>query len=91
MFQVINHVPILSTADAVNPKDGTDALVTGMIDPDGNGVQPLPVVVGRKSVGTAGTSTVVYVGIPIENIQMTGANNTAAQFFHAVLQYAGLK
>ncbi|HVY36316.1 MAG TPA: hypothetical protein VHM31_00215, partial [Polyangia bacterium] len=93
VFQVINGVPdgFTTTSDAVNPKDGTDALVTAMIDPDGNGTQALPVVVGRKNVGTAGTSTVVYVGIPVEYIQMTINNNTAAQFFHAVLQYAGLK
>ncbi|MFL5306368.1 MAG: hypothetical protein ACJ8F1_14220 [Polyangia bacterium] len=92
VFHVVSGTPIFSTADAVNTKTDTDTLVTAMIDPDGNGVQPLAVVVGRKQVGTAGTSTVVYVGMPIENVQMTGStNNSAAQFFHAVLQYAGLK
>ncbi len=91
IFQVIRDTPIFSTADAVNPKTGTDTLVTAMADPDGNGDQAVPIVVGRKQVGAAGTSTVVYVGMPIEDIQMTVSNNTAAQFFHAVLKYAGLK
>lgn len=91
LFEVISDTPIGSTADEVNPKAGTDTLVTVSDDPDGSGTKhDVAVVVGRKHVGAAGTSTVVYVGMPVENLQ-TGTNKaTAAQFFRAVLVYAGL-
>ena len=49
----------------------------------------VPAVVGRKNVGAKGTSTVVYVGIPLEDVLMTTGNNSAADFFHATLVYAG--
>ncbi len=92
VFQVISDTPIGSTADEVNPKSGTDTLVTVSDDPDGSGTKhDVAVVVGRKHVGAAGTSTVVYVGMPLENIQMTAKNSTSAQFFHAALVYAGLE
>ena len=51
----------------------------------------IPIVVGRKAVGTAGTSKVVYVGAPAENILMTAGNNSAAQLFHGILVYLGVK
>ncbi len=47
-------------------------------------------MVGRKNIGTKGTSTIVFVGIPAENIHGS-PTNTSQQFFHAVLVYAGLK
>ncbi len=91
LFQVIADTPIGSTADEVNPKTGTDTLVTVSDDPDGSGTKhDVAVVVGRKHVGAAGTSTVVYVGMPVENIQAAPNKATAAQFFHAALVYAGL-
>ncbi len=91
LFDVISDTPIGSTADEVNPKAGTDTLVTVSDDPDGSGAKhDVAVVVGRKHVGAAGTSTVVYVGMPVENIQAAVNKATAAPFFHAALVYAGL-
>ena len=92
-FHVIKDSPIGSSADVINPKTGTESLVTVVENPDGQlaAATAVPAVVGRKHVGAAGTSTVVYVGIPIENILMTTGNNSAADFFHSTLVYAGLK
>lgn len=91
-YHVTADTPIGSTADEVNPMAGTDTLVTVSDDPDGSGMNhDVPVVVGRKHVGAAGTSTVVYVGMPVEDIQTTVTGGTPAQFFHAALVYAGLK
>ena len=91
-FQVIADIPINSDVDATNPATGTDVLVTTLGDPDASGTDvATPVVVGHKHAGTAGTSTVIYVGIPVENIQPGLNKNTAQQFFHAILVYAGLK
>jgi hypothetical protein len=93
VFQVIMDQPIESSADPINPAIGTDALVTVVENPDQqlSAATAVPAVVGRKTVGTAATSKVVYVGIPIENILKTTGNNTNADFFHAVLRYVGLK
>jgi hypothetical protein len=93
LFQVIKDSPIDSTADVINPTTGTDALVTVMEDPAGALGNPaaVPVAVGRKNVGTKGTSQVVYIGMPLEDIVQTTGNKTGADFFHAVLRYAGLK
>jgi hypothetical protein len=76
-----------TTADAVNPSTGTDVLLTTLADPAATGTDAAtPVASGY----TKGTSKVVYVGIPLESIH--GApSNTAAQLFHAVLKYTGLK
>jgi hypothetical protein len=53
-----------------------------------------PIVVGRKHVGgttaTNGTSQVVYVGLPLENVLQTSGNQTAADLFHLTLRYSGL-
>jgi hypothetical protein len=92
-FHVIKDSPISSTGDVVNPKTGTDSLVTVVENPDGQltAATAVPAVVGRKQVGAAGTSTVVYVGIPIEDVLKTTGNNSAADFFHSTLVYSGLK
>jgi hypothetical protein len=91
-FHVIKDSQINSTADVINPSSGTDALVTVVENPDGQltAATAVPAVVGRKHVGAAGTSTVVYVGIPLEDILMTTGNNSAADFFHSTLVYSGL-
>jgi hypothetical protein len=90
-FQFDKDSFINSAVDATNPGTGTDILVTVPGDPTQGGTDSAtPVVVGHKHAGTAGTSTVIYVGIPVENIH--GApKSTAQQFFHAILVYAGLK
>lgn len=93
VFQVIGDQPITSSGDTINPATGTDVLGTVVSDADAQ-VTPaaaIPIVVGRKSVGTAGTSKIVYVGAPVENILVTAANNSAAQLFHGILVYLGLK
>jgi hypothetical protein len=91
-FNVAKDYRIASTADVVNPAAGTDALVTVTENPDGAlaAAQAVPAVVGRKHVGANGTSTVVYVGIPLEDVLMTTGNSSAADFFHATLVYAGI-
>jgi len=91
-FHVVKDAAIASTADVINPASGTDALVTVTENPDGalTSAQAVPAVVGRKHVGAKGTSTVVYVGIPLEDVLMTTGNNSAADFFHATLVYAGI-
>ncbi len=94
-FKVVKDSPIPSTGDIINPTTGANPpvkLVTVMSDPDGTGTPiATAIAVGRKNVGAAGTSTIVYVGMPIEDILMTTGNNSAADFFHATLVYAGLK
>jgi hypothetical protein len=91
-FQVIKDAAIASTADVVNPASGTAALVTVTENPDQalTAAAAVPAVVGRKNVGAKGTSTVVYVGIPLEDVLMTTGNNSTADFFHATLVYAGI-
>ncbi|HEY6477118.1 MAG TPA: hypothetical protein VI456_11095 [Polyangia bacterium] len=91
-FHVVRDAAIATTADVVNPARGTDALVTVTENPDEALTAPtaVPAAVGRKHVGAKGTSTVVYVGIPLEDVLMTTGNNSPADFFHATLVYAGI-
>ena len=93
IFQVIMDQPLNSTGDVINPATGTDSLATVVENPDNVLDAPVPVaiIVGRKSVGAAHSSEVVYAGMPIENVLMTTGNNTAQQLFHAALVYTGLK
>jgi hypothetical protein len=92
-FQVVMDSPLNSTGDVINPATGTDTLATVVENPDNVLDTPAPVaiIVGRKSVGAAHTSKVVYAGMPLENVLMTTGNNTAQQLFHAALVYTGLK
>ena len=86
-FSVAEGSPIASTADVINPATETITLATVSADPTfhANGDSPAPVAVGH----TKGTSTVVYVGLPIENISAPPMN-TRQQFFHATLVYLGI-
>jgi hypothetical protein len=86
-FLVAEGTPIASTADVINPASGTTTLATVSVDPtlDANGDSPTPIAVGH----TKGTSTIVYVGLPIENITAPPMN-TRQQFFHAALVYLGI-
>lgn len=92
-FNVIADSPLNSTGDVINPASGTDTLATIVENPDSVLAAPVPVaiIVGRKSVGAAHSSMVVYAGMPIENVLMTTGNNSAQQLFHAALVYTGLK
>lgn len=89
-FTVIADTPIASTADVVNPANGTVPLVTVPADVQTtNANVSAPIAVVRTTAGTAGTSKVLYVGLPVENIQ--GApTNTSAEFIHAALKTVAL-
>jgi hypothetical protein len=85
-FAIDADSKISSTADAVNPAIGTDALLTVQADPTDTGANSATAV---ASGHTKGTSKIIYVGIPLEDVH--GApTNTSAQLFHACLEYAGL-
>jgi hypothetical protein len=85
-FEVFDDTPLESTADLVNPGPGTVVLATVDADPAGKGANAAtPIAVAH----TVGTSTVIYVGMPIENID--GApENTNAELVHGILRFAGL-
>ncbi len=78
--------PIPDTAAAVNPGDGgTLPLVTISANELGLGTpQDVPCAVINSKAGQAGTSTVVYVGIPIEDIQGSDAGSAQAFFMDVV-------
>ncbi|MHB8420792.1 MAG: hypothetical protein ACYDCL_22180 [Myxococcales bacterium] len=90
-YDVIGDTPIKSSADAVNPGAGAgvDVLATTPGDPDTQGSDfNVPVIVGRKGVGAAGSSQIVYVGVCVEDFpQGMGAETS---LFNGVLNYAGL-
>lgn len=66
---------------------GTDTFLTNTIDlEDGNGDQTLVISTGRKGVGTAGSSTAVFVGFPLENVTDVGPSSKAA-FLEHLLAY----
>ncbi|HEY4187063.1 MAG TPA: hypothetical protein VGP07_18450 [Polyangia bacterium] len=85
-FEVFDDTPIESTADLVNPGAATVVLATVDADPADEGSNAAtPIVVAH----TVGTSTVIYVGMPVENVD--GApGNTSAELVHGILQFAGL-
>ncbi len=92
-FDVIADSPLNSTGDVINPATGTDTLATVSEDPNSTLGSPIAcaIAVGHNTAGALHTSTVVYVGAPIENVTVTGSTtNSAAQFFHAALVYAGI-
>lgn len=72
--------PIQTYTDPINPKVGTDSLFTAMLNPNGAGVIAATIASGRKSVGTAGTSTAVYFGFSFENVIDVGGNSKSAAF-----------
>jgi len=85
-FEVYRNTPLESTADLVNPGADSVVLATVDADPAGTGSNaPTPIIVAHL----VGTSTVVYIGLPVENID--GApGNTSDQLVHGLLQFAGL-
>jgi hypothetical protein len=83
----VTNSPVTLDASAVNPAVGVDTLLTMQADPNFDQANITTAVgVGVKGVGAAHTSTVVYVGIPIENVQI----NQQTLFNDIVLDYAGL-
>lgn len=85
-FAIDANAHLATTADAVNPAIGTDALLTVQADPLVTGTNTTTAV---ASGHTKGTSKIIYIGIPIEAVHGI-PTNTSAQLFHACLKYAGL-
>lgn len=70
-LDVASGTPIATYTDPINPKAGTDTLLTAPLDPDGGGsaaTGDYAIATGRKNVGTSGTSTMIYLGFSFENI-----------------------
>jgi hypothetical protein len=61
---------VRATADCFTVAAGADALVTALA---GSPLAPAAVAVGRRAVGTAATSTVVFAAFPLENVVGEGA------------------
>ena len=86
-FEVFGNTPLESTADLVNPGPGTVILATTDADPAGTGTNGATPVIVSHAVGT---STVVYAGLPVENID--GAPlNTGGDLIRGILQYTALR
>jgi hypothetical protein len=81
--------PLGSNFGAINPAVGTDTLFTTVADPDASGTaRPVAVATGRKNVGAAMTSKLVYVGFPIENVSVTDkTNDTQKKALAAIFAY----
>lgn len=88
-YTVQKDIPLSTYTSAINPASGTVTLLTAQADPDNTGQDhPVAVATGRKGVGTAGSSKVVYVGITFENLFETGsANDNKAQLLGQLLSY----
>jgi len=85
-FEIFGNTPLESTADLVNPGPGTTVLATTDADPAGTGSNSATPIIVRRSVGT---STIIYAGLPIENVD--GApRNTSSELVRAILQSAAL-
>jgi Bacterial Ig-like domain (group 2) len=74
-LKVANNTPISTYTDVVNPKAGTDTLLTVQANPDNTSVRAVAVATGRSGVGTATSSKMIYVGLSFENIVDVGANS----------------
>lgn len=78
---VAADTPINTYTDPINPRSGTDVLFTAVLDPDGSGTSlATPIAVGRKNVGTAGTSSCVYFGFSFENVTDVGTGTKGEVF-----------
>lgn len=88
-YTVQKDIPLKTYTSAINPASGTDTLLTTPADPTNSGTDsPVAVATGRKGVGTAGSSKVVYVGITLENLFETGSTNVnKAQLLNQLLGY----
>ena len=85
-FEVFANTPLESTADLINPGPNSTVLATVDADPADTGTNSAVPIIVAHSIGT---STIVYVGLPVENID--GApKNTSDQLVRGVLQFADL-
>jgi hypothetical protein len=76
-FNVAANTPISTYTDVVNPAPETDTLLTIPTNPDGEGIRDVTVISGNPDAGTASSSSVIYVGLPFENIVDVGSNSKA--------------
>jgi len=85
-FEIFANTPLESTAALINPGPHSTVLATVDADPADTGTNSaVPIIVAH----VVGTSAVIYVGLPVENID--GApKNTSDQLVRGVLQFAGL-
>ncbi len=74
-LEVADGVPIKTYTDVVNPKAGTDTLLTVQANPDSTSVRAVAAATGRSGVGTAGSSKMIYVGLSFENIVDVSTNS----------------
>ncbi len=89
-WTVVNNAVVDTDFSVINPATGVDTLATISADATSAGTNSaLPVVVGHKTAGAAGTSTVVHVGFAVENILNGGSTASQAQFLAAVQSYVG--
>jgi len=88
-YLVQKDTPLSTYTTAINPAAGTDTLLTTQADPEATGTDhAVAVATGRKGVGTAGSSRVVYVGITLENLFETDSTNAnKAQLLNQLLAY----
>lgn len=85
----VGTAPTFVYTAALNPAEGTDTLLTIQADPDRSGPEPVGTVAtatGNKNVGTAGTSTMIYLGFAYENIADISTNNKQS-LMDALLEY----
>jgi len=85
-FEIFANTPLESTAGLINPGPHSTVLATVDADPADTGTNSaVPIIVAH----VVGTSALIYVGLPVENID--GApKNTSDQLVRGVLQFAGL-
>ncbi len=78
--------------EVINPAANVTVLATVQADPSGAGTNSaVPIIIGYKNMGTAGTSTVVLVDTMFEDIFVPSASyNTQTDMFNAILKYTGL-
>ena len=74
-LNVAKDTPIDTFTSVINPNDGADRLITVQANPDNTSVRAVTTAIGNSSVGTAGSSKVVFVGFALENIVDMGANS----------------
>ncbi len=76
----------------IEPLPDADILATVQADPGDTGTYAAwPVAIGRKYIGNAGTSTVVWVGFTVEDLEPDqGGFDSPTAFLAAVQAYAGL-
>ncbi len=85
---VANGTPIRTLTDPINPAVGTDTFFTALMDADMNGTEEqASIAVGRRGVGTLGSSKVTFFSFAFENLVELQAPNRKLDVFQKVLAY----